>query len=612
MRSDKYKTQEKLNNRPERESLINMSYENSNEHRSDEFVSTSYDSSEAESPYTSFDRRETAREKARNEKKLKKEAKKAKFNKFTRILSIIYIVLVALFVWLISWLDVLPGKYYYPMLIVLGIITILSVPAMFSKRGKIGRKIIATLLSFAMIFGCSFGSYYMAKTIWLLSNITEEVEETDDYHIISYKSYFENVLAEMEANKEVPTKQSEVLEKLFGDGEEEEVIETALYENISDIEYLGIGTIGSYMGVDRDYSEAKALLSSELNVDFTHEESVQALVKKFKAGEIPYIFLPNANYESIKAEDEEFEKIALMVYSVKMPIETETVTDKVDVTSESFNILILGIDELGKVSQNARTRSDVNMIVTVNPVKHEVLITSIPRDYHIKLHSKQAMDKLTHASLYGVSESIETLEDTFGIDINYYLRVNFSTIMDLVDAIGGVDVNSDYDFTTSGMKGTTYLNGIHFVKGTNHLDGAKALAFCRERHSFSDGDMQRNKNQQKVIEAIIKKATKSSTILNSYTKILSALNGKMETSMSTDEMSTIIKEQLKSMPDWTINKQSIKSTIAYGYCYSLGFEASIVNQNLERNAEISDAIYKCMVIEKEEPLTEAQDLTVTK
>ncbi len=545
---------------------------------------------------------EEARAKEAKAKKEQKKARREKWNKFTRILSIIYVVFVVLFIWLISWLDVLPGKYYWPMVIILGFITLITVPAMFSKRGKMGRKIFATFLSFVLITGFAIGSYDMAKTMWLLNDITEVPDPTDDYHIVAHSSWsvFDGF---GEEEVEEPSKQSQFLSFLFdkNKGEEEPEPEKALFENVSEFDFITVDKIATYLTTDRSYSEAKAVLAKELNCEYTYENDLATLVKKFKSGDLDYIFLTSANYESFQAEDEDFANEAFMLYTVKLPIEAKDVTKQVDVTKEAFNIFISGSDFQGNFTDNLKVRTDVNMVVTVNPVTHEVLVTSLPRDYHIMLHSKQQTDKLTHSSLMGIEETVATVEDTLGVDINYYLRVNFTTLIKFVDAIGGVDVESDYDFYTSGMgKDMRYLNNLHFVKGKNHLNGNEALAFCRERHSFSNGDMQRNKNQQKVIEAIIKKATSSKTILTSYTKILDALKGKMVTNMSTDEMTTIVKAQINDMPSWDIKKQNIEGKIGFGYCYSLGFDASVVFMDPIKDVQACEEIYNTMLIEKKE------------
>ena len=280
-------------------------------------------------------------------------------------------------------------------------------------------------------------------------------------------------------------------------------------------------------------------------------------------------FLNDITGEDEKTDEEKAEEAAM----------------KMKVVNESFNVYISGTDQDG-------TRSDVNMIMTVNPVTNKILLTSIPRDYYVMLPSKNAMDKLTHSSIYGMEETVGAAEKTFGIDIDYYLRVNYDCLTGIVDAIGGVDVVSEHEFTTSGMG---KLNGHHFVKGTNHLDGKAALAFSRERHSFSDGDMQRNKNQEIVLKAIIEKAVSDKAILTSYLKILNALSGNMKTSISADEINALVIMQLKTMPDWDIERQSVKGTNGMGSCYALGgAKAAIVRGIAEEETKAIEVIKAAM------------------
>lgn len=338
------------------------------------------------------------------------------------------------------------------------------------------------------------------------------------------------------------------------------------------------------------------MLQKEVNVEYAYEETVGAALEKLYSADYPAILISAASYEVLKGENSALETETKILYTVKVAVETDEKTNAVDVTEEPFNVYISGIDVEGDIS--IVSRSDVNMIATVNPVTHRVLLTSIPRDYYVTLPSKNAKDKLTHSGLYGVQETIGAVEDVMGVDINYYVRVNYTTVVKLVDAIGGIEVDSPYDFTTSGMQS---LNGHHFVKGINRLDGRAALAFCRERHSFVNGDMQRNENQQLVMEGILKKATSSTTILTSYTSILDAIKGNMETNMSTAEMSSLIKMQLDGMQGWDIEKQAIKGTNGSDYCYALGdqYPASIVYQDPEENARAVDKIVKVMTDEKD-------------
>ena len=231
------------------------------------------------------------------------------------------------------------------------------------------------------------------------------------------------------------------------------------------------------------------------------------------------------------------------------------------------------------------------MIVTVNPQTHKVLLTSVPRDTLISLRGKDgAQDKLTHAGLYGVGESIGSVEDLLGININYYVKVNYSTVMKLVDAIDGIDVESEYTFTTSGMH-MAGLDGLTFYEGTNHLDGAGALAFARERHSFTDGDMQRNRNQQQVMTAILKKMLSSKTLLTKYTGILNSIEDNVETNFSSKEIRKLIKMQLDGMPSWDIEKKNVTGIPDSAICYSTGdYYVSIVVADMDSMTNAVSAI----------------------
>ena len=231
-----------------------------------------------------------------------------------------------------------------------------------------------------------------------------------------------------------------------------------------------------------------------------------------------------------------------------------------EIVNEPFNVYISGIDVSGEISTTSR--SDVNIIMTVNPKTRKILLTSTPRDYYVPIPgvSGEQRDKLTHAGIYGVDKSMETLESLYGIDITYYARVNFTSLMTIVDALGGVDVQSEYEFEAG---------GYHFNQGTNHLDGKAALAFSRERHSFEDGDNQRGRNQEAVLTAILNKAM-SPAILTKASSIISSVSNSVETNMTSDEMAKFINMQLSEGGSW-----QIESTAAVGNgdtqtCFSSG------------------------------------------
>ena len=197
--------------------------------------------------------------------------------------------------------------------------------------------------------------------------------------------------------------------------------------------------------------------------------------------------------------------------------------ERTAVTEEPFNVCVTGIDIWGEIDQVSR--SDVNMIVTVNPQTRTVMLTSVPRDSYVILHSFGQYDKLTHSGVWGVDETVTTLEDWLDIDIDYYVRVNFSMLVDIVNAIGGIDVYSDYAFKSA-------IHDCSYKKGWNHLNGKQALYFARERKAFKDQDQQRIKNQQKVMKACLKKVTSSRVLLTNYTKLLDAVDDEMQTDMS--------------------------------------------------------------------------------
>ena len=220
------------------------------------------------------------------------------------------------------------------------------------------------------------------------------------------------------------------------------------------------------------------------------------------------------------------------------------------ITREPFNVCITGLDVYGYIDEEGR--SDVNMLVTVNPNTEQILMTSIPRDYQIYMPDKDyAMDKLTHTGFYGVNTTIAAEENLLDTKINYYVKVNFTTVKLFIYTIGGIDVYSEYEFNPVKMPEWTVK------KGWNHMNGKQALAFARERKAFIDGDNQRIKNQQAVFEAVLKKATSSKTMILKYNKILAEEKDYFRMSFSSREMRALVKMQLARNPQWKIYKNTI-------------------------------------------------------
>lgn len=251
-----------------------------------------------------------------------------------------------------------------------------------------------------------------------------------------------------------------------------------------------------------------------------------------------------------------FDKVRVLYH---YGIETELEQETADV-GEPFNVYISGIDVDGPIATNSR--SDVNIIMTVNPNTKKILLTTTPRDYYVQIPdiSGEQRDKLTHAGIYGVDASMRTLEQLYGIDISYYARVNFSSLVKIVDTLGGVDVDSDFEFTAGGYQ---------FKKGMNHLDGKQALAFSRERYSFEDGDNQRGKDQEKVLTAILNKAM-SPAILSNASALIADVSDSVQTNMTQEEMAKFIKMQLNDGASWTIESQAASGNGDTQACFSSG------------------------------------------
>ena len=234
------------------------------------------------------------------------------------------------------------------------------------------------------------------------------------------------------------------------------------------------------------------------------------------------------------------------------------------ITKEPFVIYLSGVDTRGELTENAR--SDVNILAAVNPVTKRVALVNTPRDYYVDLAGTSSKDKLTHAGLYGVETSMETLGNLYGVNVDHYIRINFAGFISIIDALGGVDVYSDQAFTSVGSPG--YYDPTTFVEGWNHLDGKSALAFARERHAFASGDIQRGINQMKVIDAMLNKI-KSPALLMGFSKIMDAASDCFVTSFSKDQISALVRMQLSDFAEWDIESYTVTGTSSSSTkCYS--------------------------------------------
>lgn len=246
-------------------------------------------------------------------------------------------------------------------------------------------------------------------------------------------------------------------------------------------------------------------------------------------------------------------------YEYKKLVQTQKST--VNVKKDPFVIYVSGIssDDGADSELSNRGLSDVNILAVVNPETRQILLVTTPRDSYIKItgpDGRKGYDKLTHAGNYGVEASMETLEDLYGVNIDYYVKINFSGCVAVVDALGGITIDSEIEFTC-GQDASPIP--YHFVKGENECDGEMAVAFSRERHAFLAGDFQRGRNQTAAIKAILQKAT-SPAILTKYSAVLDAVSDMFLTNIPTSTISDIVKMQLSDSKSWNIQTYSINGT----------------------------------------------------
>ena len=305
-------------------------------------------------------------------------------------------------------------------------------------------------------------------------------------------------------------------------------------------------------GTDNDniqklIADIKTSQSKELTVE--QSTSYLAAYKSLVSGEAKAIVLNSVFENIIESEYPDYASKIRKIYTKN--ITKEVAAPKVS-KNKSFNVYVSGIDTYGPIS--SVSRSDVNILMTVNQDSKKILLTTTPRDSYVPIADggNNQKDKLTHAGIYGVDSSIHTLENPYGVDINYYVRLNFTSFLKLIDLFGGVDVYNDQEFTSRHGK-------FHFPVGNVHLDSEQALGFVRERYSLADGDRDRGRNQQKVIVAIIQKLT-STEALKNYSDIIQGLQDSLQTNMPIETMIDLINTQLESGGSYKVNSQDLKGT----------------------------------------------------
>lgn len=454
------------------------------------------------------------------------------------VITIIVIMLSVVFMGLLAMTKMIPTIYMLIIGIVLAVIAAIIWLLVWHTRYT-GRFIGGTVLAVIMIAILAFGGFYINKTRSAISNIS---------------------------------------------GETTEVTQMAVYVKSDDaadsVEATAGYTYGILSSLDRENTDgAVAHLNSEFGTEVQTKEyaGLTELADGILNGEVNAMLL-NSGYLSVYEDMDGYTDFSTKIKEVGT-VEVESTIQSAEESTpvepittanggKVYTIYLSGIDTRGEMT--AKSRSDVNIIATVNTDTHEILLVSTPRDYFVPLSiSGGAPDKLTHAGIYGIDVCMDTLGMLYDIDINYYFRINFGGFVKVIDALGGITVNSDYDFDSKNIL------GYHFNKGENYVNGEQALIFARERYAFQEGDRQRGKNQMEVIRGVVKKAL-SPEILTSYSSILSSLDGCFGTNITYEEIAQILQQQLTNGGDWTIVSYSVNGTGATEKPYSMSQKAYVM------------------------------------
>lgn len=444
------------------------------------------------------------------------------------IVTSVQLLLQVLTVFFVLRLNMLPSEY--AVVLILTMVLLLEGVALFmfipvKNRVRLWRKIASCALSGVIIVGCVIASRFAWNT----------------YHFVD----------EISGNNQGATKAIRVV-----------VLNESPVETLGDTKGLRYGVMPEYDTEHTQQMISAVEAETGNSVSFTNFQQVTAMVDALYNNQVEALILHDASI-SLLIEQEGYQDFMSRV-RILHTITIEETSDLIeppreDLEKSCFVVYISGSDTRSKLLDVSR--SDVNILAIVNPNTKQILLVNTPRDYYIPNPAgKGKLDKLTHCGNSGVGCSIEALETLYDTEIDYYAQINFTGFEKLVDAIGGITIDSDQAFYT--------VAGTYIQRGENHLDGKKALQYARERYNVRDGDDGRGKNQMKVISAIVKKMTSSSALITNYANILNSLEKMFVTNFHMEEISDLVKMQLSDMASWDVQSYAVDGTGSFEWCYS--------------------------------------------
>ncbi|OLU45770.1 LCP family protein [Faecalibaculum rodentium] len=450
-------------------------------------------------------------------------------------ISIVTGILTALFIYELYKLSLLPAAILAGIIITVLLMWILSAICLIKEDLHLAWRIVGGLLAVCLALASAGGMYY-ANTG---NKALEELSDQEGKSIVAVY-----------------------------------VLNNHVIEDVKGLEGRKIGVLKTMnaQGTDVCLEELK---KAGVNITTEEFDSSYRMTQALKGQAIDGMILDQGYLDTLlempgmENLDEEIVPVVQYYYDAPKTNTAETV----DTAMEPFTVYISGIDTReNKLLRNSR--SDVNLLATVNPESHEILLVSIPRDYYVETVCEPdigcmngAMDKLTHTGLHGPETTEMTLEKLFNVNINYNVRVNFSSLVNVVDELGGVQVYNPEAFTS--------VSGPTFQQGDITLNGQQALAFVRERYAFTDGDRARGRNQMRVLTAIINKMM-SPKILTNFSGIMNSLSSSFETNMSEKDIKALVQAQLSDPAKWTIYSYSVTGSGGTDYAAELGDNAYVM------------------------------------
>ena len=495
------------------------------------------------------------------------------------VITIIVIMLSVVFMGLLAMTKMIPTIYMLIIGIVLAVLAAIIWLLVWHTR-YMGRFIGGTIFAVILVVILGFGGFYINKTRTAISDISSVTTEVTQMAVY-VKS--DDAADSVEATKGYNYGILSSLDRENTDGAVEH-LKSEFGTDVQTTEYAGLTEL------------ADGLLNGEVNAMLLN--SAYLSVYEDMDGYTDF----GTKVKEVGTVDVETE---IQAAAEETPVEPITTANG----GKVYTIYLSGIDTRGEMT--AKSRSDVNIIATVNTDTHEILLISTPRDYYVPLSiSNGVPDKLTHAGIYGIDVCMDTLGMLYDIDINYYFRINFGGFVKVIDALGGITVDSDYDFDSKNIL------GYHFNKGENYVNGEQALVFARERYAFQEGDRQRGKNQMAVIRGVVKKAL-SPEILTSYSSILSSLDGCFGTNITYEEIAQILQQQLSNGGDWTIVSYSVDGTGATEKPYSMSQKAYVMvpdYNTVDKAKSLMEKVRNGEVVTQEEadaPVSGSTDTTTS-